>query len=138
MKPQTSYLINAEIRDSPYFELNNIYQFSPPTKGFLADNPEIQVTPALITYKNKNIPVQISNHSNKTYKLKRNCIVGCINYCDDKINEVNSLDERQKKNKEMTEAEFLEGAVLPSGSEEEVKTFLLKNRGIVSFVYCFW
>ena len=85
MKPQTSYVLSACIKPSPYYLENEDYSFEPSKSGFLKHQPELHIAPALVKLKNWKFPLQLSNTSNKNITIKKGCLMGTL----DKISDSN-------------------------------------------------
>ena len=77
LKPQTMYLVDAKIKDNLGLEEGE-YTFEPTAQGFLEDQPELKITPGLVNMKRKHLPVQIINTSNKTFRIRKGCVLGKI------------------------------------------------------------
>ena len=78
LKPQTAYIIEAKLKQNPYFDNGMECILDKTTQGYLYDEPEIIVSATLSRSKKGKFPVQIINHSNKYVTLRRGCVLGNV------------------------------------------------------------
>ena len=92
LKPQTAYLIEAKLKKNPYFDQNMECVVDKIDRGFLYDQPELEVTPIVTKVRKGKFPIQIVNNSNKYIHLRKGCIVGKISQINKNEISINSVD----------------------------------------------
>ena len=132
MKPRTVYLVKAQVRKSFYFDSESNYSLEPTEKGFLHNQPEIEINPVVVTLtKSQFFPVQITNNSNKHIRLKKGCILGKIK----NVNVINTVDTSLKtKNKQtITDQEFVKQIQCDEKHRRDVSKLLFKHKDVFAF-----
>ena len=128
MKPQTMYLMDAKLKENSYFE-DGEYTFEPIDQGFLWDQPELKITPGLVNLKERRLPVQVINTSNKTLRVKKGCILGKIG----QAHPVEVNDTHVTKPTVVSDEEFSELIKVEPDRKKEVEELLLANKDIFAF-----
>ena len=137
LKPHTAYLLQAKVsKHVPYFG-EGVFQFQPALKGFVYNQPEIEISASLIKMEGEHcFPVQVINRSNKIMRLKRGQVLGNI----ERISEVNVMENYQINNSQnrtqrthVTEQQFKEAIKTEEKIRTPVSELLLKNRDIFAF-----
>ena len=76
MKPQTTIICQCKARSTPDLPEKQLYQIAPTEIGFLSNEPGVMVSNSIAKLgKNRNIPVMIVNNTNKTYKIRKGCVL---------------------------------------------------------------
>ena len=91
LKPQTAYLVEARLKRTPYLCSFTECTINKLEKGFLNDQPELELTPIVATVVNGKFPIQIVNKSNKFIRLKKGCVIGKISPVTPNQKTVNSV-----------------------------------------------
>ena len=137
LKPHTAYVVKAKVaKYVPYFE-EGVFQFQPALKGFIHDQPEIEISPSLFKMKGDHyFPVQIINRSNKIIRLKRGQVLGNI----ERMSEMNVIENVHINNMrdsiqrtQVTEQQFKEAINTEETTRTPVSELLLRNRDIFAF-----
>ena len=77
LKPNTAYLVKAQIKTLHPLKEKSVYKLEKLDKGFLAEQPEVELSESIAVLSNTRFfPVQLINNSNKHIRLKRGCILG--------------------------------------------------------------
>ena len=77
LKPNSTNELVGKLKDTPSISINCIYEICPVQKGFMYDEPNVELAPSLINLKgNRIVPVSITNKSNTTIRIKKGCIIG--------------------------------------------------------------
>ena len=137
LKPQTAYLIEAKLKNNPYFGPNMECTVDKLDKGFLYDQPEIELTPIVTTVRKGRFPIQIVNNSNKIIRLRKGCIVGKISQIKRDEISIDSVDQwtnsHTKKSQQISDEEFIQQIKVSEEHKDEVGSILLKNRDVFAF-----
>ena len=110
LAPQTACIMIAEIKKNEYFTDKKDYSFSPTQRGFINEQHELIILPALVKLEQRKFPVQILNVANRTIKIDKGCMLGKLtNISKTTLNnrEVMTIeisDEEFKKQINVTEA----------------------------------
>ena len=128
LKPQTSCFLTARMKTNPYFSDDTDYSFNPAKAGFLRNQPEVQIVPALVKILDRRLPVQVMNNSNKTIRIKRGCVIGTLA----KITEVNDK-EREIFLTEVSETEFQSQIAVEEKHRGVVEPFVFSNKDLFAF-----
>ena len=100
IKPYTIYLVKAQLKTTHPFDKDLCYQITKTEKGFIADQPELEISNTISNLKdNKFIPIQITNNSGRYFKLKRGCVLG-------KIEEVKVSNSIHQNKTHVSDTEF--------------------------------
>ncbi|XP_067664401.1 uncharacterized protein [Haliotis asinina] len=79
IKPQSKSLVKAKVKNGTPFEVNNVYQATGTDNGYLGSEPGLLVCNSIIKLnKQREVPMMIVNTTNRTYRLKRGCILGTL------------------------------------------------------------
>ena len=140
LKPHTVYLVEGKIKDNPYFKTESDYQLLNLDRGFLEDQPEIEVSPIVFKLRNNfTFPLQIVNNSGKHIRLRKGCLVGQISsvkgnlQCNSSAN-INSVHTTTNNTShKMTEKEFMDQIIVEDKHKQVVTEMLLKNSDIFAF-----
>ena len=154
LKPRTVYLVEAKVKKTGYFDEKAAYQLENLESGFLATQPEIEISPALVTLSDDpltgsphqgkvklnrfgaakekkresySFPVQITNDSDKHVRLKRGCLLGKIRKAA--VIETIQRDKPCKK----SDKEFVEEIHADKEHEGVVAEMLLRNKDLFAF-----
>ena len=131
LRPRTIYLIQAQLKKTDYFDTQKTYQIEKLQRGFLADQPEIEITPSLMKLRNgRFFPVQIVNNSNKFIKLKRGCLLGAVTALQD-INSIEA-DHRPLK-KPISNEDFCKQINVHEEHKQAVTNVLLQYKDRFAF-----
>jgi len=91
LKPNTVNYLSATIRLNPKTHAGDTFETRPTNIGFLHNEPMLQLTGSLFVVGNKNkhiLPVIITNHTDRPFRLKRGCAVASVN----KLSHINTLN----------------------------------------------
>ena len=97
VKPQSSTICLAKHKDHSNF-YDKTVEVCALDQSFMNNEPGLMIGSAIAkTKKSRNVPVLLVNNTNKTFRIKRGCVIGRINVIDDQsiettINEVKSKD----------------------------------------------
>ena len=130
LQPNTMYLMDAKIKSNPYFPEEE-YAFEPVEQGFLWEQPEIKVTPALVKMKGTRLPVQVINTSNKTLRVRKGCVLGKIGSVN--VSEVNETACSGDRVPKISNEEFKAQINVSDQHRARVESFLLENRDVFAF-----
>ena len=131
LPPNTTHVVTMRPRRTNNHEFSDV-AFTPTTKGYLAEQPEVFVAPSVAKHQNK-VPVQISNTSNRTIKLKKGCVLGTIELISSDVHQISSYQDLPPHNAKLTKQEFLQQAKVPEEFKSDIEKFLLKNRRNFAF-----
>ena len=77
LPPQTARVCEVSLKDRPYFDRDSYFEIAPAEQGFIAEGLGLQVySSGVQVSKQRRYPVLIANSTNKTYKIRRGCVVG--------------------------------------------------------------
>ena len=128
LAPQTACIIIAEVKQSEYFNNNSDYSFSPIQRGFVNEQHELRISPALIKLEQCKFPVQIVNTANRTVRIDKGCLLGKI------TNISNSPpNNREVMTIEVSDKEFKEQINVTESIRTRVELFLIRNKSIFAF-----
>ena len=121
IKPQSTTICRARHKDHANFK-NKTVEVNALDQGFINNEPGLMIGSAVAKTKmSRNVPVLLVNNTNKTFKLRRGCVIGRINVIDDQsiettVNEVLSSDTSSNLLSELDVADkhrtFIEKIVL--------------------------
>ena len=74
LPPQTAAVCNTRLKHGGLEK--TVYNISAIKTGFMEREPGLLVTNTIAENKNKKIPIQICNHTNRTFKLRKGNVVG--------------------------------------------------------------
>ncbi|MCG7874779.1 MAG: pol polyprotein, partial [Candidatus Thiodiazotropha endolucinida] len=125
IKPQTCCLCTGKIKtraDLP----PNMYQICEVNRGFLSSEPGLTLTDSVVNIGNdRSLPVMITNTTNKTYRLRRGCVVGQAS-CLSSENLV-SMSSHVNEVSQPSEADLLADVNVPPEYEDRVNKLICKN-----------
>jgi hypothetical protein len=99
LKPQSTTVCFAKHKDHANFQ-NKIVEVNALERGFISEEPGLMIGSVVAkTKSSRRIPVLVVNNTNKTFKLKRSCVVGRINAIDDKSIETSIQDRNKNEEK---------------------------------------
>ena len=80
LKPNSATIFETTLKKSVYFQKEDQIEIIPPDKGWIKGiEPEVTIVPCLTHVANKtNVPVLVTNNSNKTFRIRRGCVVGQV------------------------------------------------------------
>lgn len=79
LKPQTATICRGKVKDRPYFTEGALMEVVAADTGFVGEEPGLMVSNSVLNMQpGRDIPVLVVNNTNKTYQLKRGCIVGTL------------------------------------------------------------
>ena len=82
-------MCQVKIKKCGYFAKEKYLEISKPNKGFIADEPGIKVYECGVTVnKRGEYPLLVANETNKTYKIRRGCVLGEVS----PVSKVESVD----------------------------------------------
>jgi hypothetical protein len=127
LKPQSTTVCFAKHRDHAKFQ-NKIVEVNAFDKGFISEEPGLMIGSVVAKTKpSRRIPVLVVNNTNKTYKLKRGCVIGRINVIDDKSIETSVQD----KNKDEEQFDDLKAELQVSPEHRQmIENIVLHNRDL--------
>ena len=128
LKPQTTYIAYAVVKDNKYFLKDCDYSFTPAKRGLLLTQPEIKVLPSLVKLKNGKIPIQVSNTANRTLKIYKGCVLGTLAAI-----KVPQVKTREVSSVSVTPSEFSKHINVDETNKPTIETFLLKNQSVFAF-----
>ena len=89
LPPQTACVCQVKMKKSEYFEKEKYLEISKPSKGFVVEEPGIKVYECGVTVnKRGEYPLLVANETNKTYKIRRGCVLGEVS----PVNKVESVN----------------------------------------------
>ena len=127
MKPHTTVILEVRAKHSPYFQSNQEFEIVPPTKGFIAEEPAIQIEPVFIRFNAGKFPLLISNKSGKTIRIKRGCVVGLM---DDQQKGINSTSCQSFSNPSKIDPIKIEEIVVSDKYRQQTIDLLSKNEDL--------
>ena len=128
MKPQTTIICQCKARSTPDLPEKQLYQIAPTEIGFLSNKPGVMVSNSIAKLgKNRNIPVMIVNNTNKTYKIRKGCVLAKLEKIEDEP--VMSLNEVVKQDRKVQPLSFEEINV-PEQYADKIKEVLTRNSDI--------
>ena len=128
IKPQSSCVCNGKIRSNPDLP-PNIYQICEVDKGYLSHEPGLTLTNSVVKITNEGkFPVMIVNNTNKTFRLRRGCVVGKAE-CLPSENIV-SMSSQAAEIDEISESDLLADVNVPPEHKERVLKLLSDNSDI--------
>ena len=128
LKPQTACLMVAQIKNNPYFKDKDNFSFNPISRGFLENQPEIIVSSSLVKLKDRKIPVQIINSSNKTIRIRKGCLLGALT----EISEP-KFESKQIMLTEISNEEFNDQINVDNENRTSIESFLFNNKEVFAF-----
>ena len=101
LKPQTSNVCLAKIKDNPNLNQDKLFQISQTDSGYISSEPGLMISNAVVKMnKNREVPILIVNNTDKTFNLNRGCIVGKLEVIEEtniaSINEINKSKENDE------------------------------------------
>lgn len=74
-----------------------IYELQKAHTGFISQEPGLEVANVIVSVRRNCIPVLLMNHTNKTFKIKKGCILGKLEPVHDgTIASINLLSQTDK------------------------------------------
>ena len=128
LRPQTSYIVVACVNSSPYFPNMNNYSFTPTDRGFVFDQPEIKVSPALVNLRDGKVPIQITNTAYKTVRILKGIALGFLSVIsepEEETREVMPID--------ITDNDFKAQIKVDNEVRSTIEPFLFRNRSSFAF-----
>lgn len=128
IKPQTCCLCTGKIRTNKDLP-PNMYQICEIDKGYLSSEPGLTLTNAVVNIDNDgSLPVMITNATNKTFRLRRGCVVGRAS-CLSSENLVSMSSQIDEVN-EPLESDLLADVNVPPEHARRVKQLIKENSDI--------
>jgi hypothetical protein len=125
IKPQSTTVCFAKHKDHANLQ-NKIVEVNALDKGFICEKPGLMIGNVVAKTKSpRRIPVLMVNNTNKTFKLKRGCVIGRVNVIDDQSIETSIQD----KNKEKVENLNTELLVSPE-HRQMIEKLVMRNQDI--------
>lgn len=90
LRPQTSTDCYARHNNHANFE-NKAVEVTAIDKSFINDEPGLMIGSAVARMKSRKVPVLLVNNTNKTYKVKRGCVIGRIHAIDETSIELSTM-----------------------------------------------
>ena len=107
----------------------NVYQICEVDKGYLSHEPGLTLTNSVVKITNEGkFPVMIVNNTNKTFRLRRGCVVGKAE-CLPSENIV-SMSSQAAEIDEISESDLLADVNVPPEHKERVLKLLSDNSDI--------
>jgi len=79
LSPQTAAIVSVKMKNSDYFKEEENFEISPPKVGFVANETGLKVYECGVKRnKRGQYPLLLANGTNKTYKIKRGCVLGVV------------------------------------------------------------
>jgi hypothetical protein len=127
LKPQSTTVRFAKHKDHANFQ-NKIVKVNALDRGFISEEPGLMMESVVAKTKSSQvIPLLVVNNTNKTFKLKRGCVIGRINAIDDKSMETSI----QGKNKSEKKVENLKAKVQVSPEHRQmIEKIVLHNQDL--------
>ena len=126
--PQTAIFCKGGLKNTPYFAPNQPYHlFTDEEKGSLANESGLILPSSLVTLDSKmRTQVLLINNTNKTYKLKRGCVVGRVSSVDN--GDISAIN-KEKHRPETSELD-LSSVKVPEDHRKEVINLIQRNKDI--------
>lgn len=132
IKPQTSYLCKGKIKRNPQLPSSGLYQVTASDKGYIGDQPGLMVANSVVKLgKSRQVPVLIVNNSNKTHKLKRNCIIGQVEQVSEE-NVVTATSDDKNSDRCYTPSDIYQELNCPEAHRREVADILMRNSELLA------
>ena len=128
LAPQTASIMIAEIKKSEYFSDLKDYNFNPTQQGFINEQHELIISPALVKLEQHKFPVQILNIANRTIKIDKGCMLGKLTNISNP-----ALTNREILTIEISDIEFKKQINVLESIRTRVEIFLIKNKTVFAF-----
>ena len=106
-------------------------------KGFISDEPGLAISDGLIKLeRSRIIPVQISNTTGRTYRLKRGCVIGKLEQIAEEnlvtFESYNKIKENCQKQLSYSNAEISEELNCPPEHQHKILNLMIKNKDLLA------
>ncbi|XP_067655940.1 uncharacterized protein [Haliotis asinina] len=127
IKPQSKSIVKGKVKNGTPFEVNNVYEATGTDSGYLGNEPGLLVSNSIVKLnKDRYVPMMIVNTTNRTYRLKRGCILG-------KLSDVPSTNlvtiPRGLKKEEPSEIE-IEDVNAPDDLRQPIQAIISDNKDL--------
>ena len=124
IKPQTSNICLTKIKNNPEIIKQKLFQISQIDTGYVSTEPGLMVGNSVVKMnKLRQLPIMIVNNTDKTFTLKRGCIVGKIEAIqEENIASVNNVQKSEDDFK-IDKAEIN----APEEYKELIENLIIKN-----------
>ena len=108
IKPQTANVCLATIKNNSELNQHKIFQISQIDTGYISSEPGLMLSNAVIKIDNtRQFPIMIVNNTDKTFTLRRGCIIGKIEAIqEESISSINSINKNGIKNSKINTDEI--------------------------------
>ena len=131
IKPNTAMICYGKVRENPDIPIGVSYEVSQIDKGFLTDQPGLQIINTVSTLdKSRTLPVLIVNNTNKYIKIYRHGLLAKIMVVQNNVTQINSVIQNNNcKNKlDLKELEL----DVPEKYRSKIEKLILQNRDLFS------
>lgn len=130
IKPQSVNMCLAKTRNNSDFIPSELLQISAVDSGFISTEPGLMISNAVVKLnKQRKIPILIVNNTNKTYNLRRGCVIGKI----EKVKSENVVDFNnrniQSKSEQLQES-LKENITVPEEHRFIVEKLIERNKDL--------
>ena len=108
IKPQTANVCLATIKNNSELNQHKIFQISQIDTGYISSEPGLTLSNAVIKIdKTRQFPIMIVNNTDKTFTLRRGCIIGKIEAIqEESISSINSINKTAIENSQINTDEI--------------------------------
>jgi hypothetical protein len=127
LKPQTVNVCPVKLKNNPSFGTTNLVELSALESGYVSSEPGLMVISTVAKFnKTRQFPLMIVNNTNKTIRLKKNCIVASAN----KIEEVNLVSNKLQRWDETVDKFDMSQIKVPETHRLDITNLIRKNQDI--------
>ena len=132
LKPQTVNMCLAKIKNNPDILKDTLFQVSQIETGYITSEPGLMVSNSVVKMDNsRQVPIMIVNNTDKTFNLKRGCILGKV----ESIQEVDIVSpefgqEKENNAKKENNAINTDEIKVPTEHKKLIEKLLFKNKDI--------
>ena len=129
LKPQAATVCLGKVKDSPEFPVYGLYTVTATETNFVGGEPGLMVSNSVAKLtKLRALPIMIVNHTNKTIRVKRGCVIAKIEAIECK--QVNSLDSIKAQSFRMDKKDWTSDVDVPESYKSTIVTFLEKHQDL--------
>lgn len=130
LAPQTGTTCKCKLRNTPYFKTSDTIEVQPIEEGFLSFEPGVMITNSVgKVLPNNEVAVMIVNNTNKTFTLKKGCVIAKVSKIDECHISAVDKEVKQVSGDNSDENEWKDVDVDPQYRDEIIK-LLEKNKDL--------
>ncbi|MCG7879415.1 MAG: RNase H-like domain-containing protein, partial [Candidatus Thiodiazotropha endolucinida] len=127
IKPNTAMICYGKVRENPDLPVGSSYEVSQIDKGFLTDQPGLQIINTVSTLaKDRSLPVLIVNSTNKYIKIYRHGLLAKISEIQNNVTHIDSVIQNNSCENKLD----LKDLDVPDKYRSRIENLILKNKDL--------